>query len=243
MTSHFLKAKSLLQVNPELDIAHLASQYRQHSRVRINRILANGAPDLLDAFERSENWVQLINHPGGVHEIPYRQWAKPSFPGRTKITKDMFENACDGFQYSYAAQRIPDTVENHPDMTLADIAGLMESPAMLKLLEGVTGVSAPDFTDGQATAYGCGDFLTGHDDDLAGANRKTAFVLGLTPQWRTEWGGLLLFHEPGRPDMQGLLPQFNSLDLFLVPKYHSVSLVSMAAPRRRFAITGWLSAP
>ena len=238
-----MKAKALLHVNPELDIALLAGQYRKHGRVRINRILSHGAPDLLGAFERSKKWVQLINHPDGVHEIPYRQWVKPSFPSRTKICEGMIENACDGFQYSYAAQRIPTTVENHPDMMLADIAGLMESQTMLRLLEGVTGVSAPDFTDGQATAYGCGDFLTGHDDDLAGANRKTAFVLGLTPQWRTEWGGLLLFHEHGCPELQGLLPQFNSLDLFAVPKYHSVSLVSMAAPRRRFAITGWLSAP
>lgn len=238
-----LKANTLLHVNPELDTAQLASQYRAHGRVRINRILADGASYLLGAFEQSENWVQLINHREGVHEIPYRQWTKPNFPGRKTITNDMFENACDGFQYNYAALRLPNTDENHPDTTLADIAGLMESQPMLKLLEAVTGVTSPYFTDGQATAYGCGDFLTGHDDDLVGARRRTAFVLGLTPQWRTEWGGLLLFHDHGHPELQGLLPQFNTLDLFAVPKYHSVSLVSKAAPRRRFAITGWLSAP
>jgi len=93
------------------------------------------------------------------------------------------------------------------------------------------------------TAYGHGDFLTGHDDDLAGSGRAAAFVLGLTPQWRLEWGGLLMFHELGQVPFWGMGPQFNTLDLFAVPKYHSVSLVSPAAPRRRYSITGWLSRP
>ncbi len=66
-------------------------------------------------------------------------------------------------------------------------------------------------------------------------------MLGLTPQWRMEWGGLLMFHEPGRIDFAGLCPQFNTFDLFVVPRYHSVSSVSPAAPRRRFSITGWLT--
>ena len=76
---------------------------------------------------------------------------------------------------------------------------------------------------------------------MVGSRRKAAFVFGLTPQWRPEWGGLLLFHEPGQIEISGLVPQFNTLDLFSVPRFHSVSQVTRAAPRRRYCVTGWLA--
>lgn len=120
-------------------------------------------------------------------------------------------------------------------------AEFMESAETQDLLEAITGTRSPAFNDGQATAYGTGDFLTGHDDDVAGRRRTTACVFGMTPQWRLEWGGLLLFHDLGSRDVTGMVPQFNTLDLFAVPRYHSVSQITPAAPRRRYAITGWLS--
>jgi Rps23 Pro-64 3,4-dihydroxylase Tpa1-like proline 4-hydroxylase len=36
------------------------------------------------------------------------------------------------------------------------------------------------------------------------------------------------------------MPKFNTLDLFAVPQQHSVSMVTPAAPVRRYAVTGWL---
>ena len=121
------------------------------------------------------------------------------------------------------------------------IAEMMKSPEVVGFLEAVTGVKQPHFVDGQVTAYGKGDFLTGHDDDVKNSRRKAAFVYGLTPQWRPEWGGLLLFHEPGEIEISGMVPQFNTLDLFSVPRFHSVSQVTRAAPRRRYCVTGWLA--
>jgi Rps23 Pro-64 3,4-dihydroxylase Tpa1-like proline 4-hydroxylase len=111
---------------------------------------------------------------------------------------------------------------------------------MLDLLRAVTRHEELAFTDGQATAYGPGDFLTGHDDDVAGKNRLAAYVYGLTPNWRVEYGGLLLFHETHDRTVSGLAPRFNSLDLFRVPRRHSVSQVTAAAPHHRYAVTGWL---
>jgi SM-20-related protein len=115
----------------------------------------------------------------------------------------------------------------------------MQSAQMLDLLEAITGQRG-GFTDGFATAYGPGDFLTGHDDDVAGKNRLAAYVYGLTKGWRIEWGGLLLFHGPNERTVEGLAPRFNTLDLFSVPRQHSVTLVTPAAPHRRYTVTGWL---
>ena len=224
------------------DAAGIDAQFARDGHVRIPSVLSSGAPQLYRYLEANRDWVQLANKPaGGAHEVPWTDWTDPSSPLRSQLTPGIFANACDGFQYSYAALRVPAEGEKCADPVLQGIAGMLADPAVIAWLGAVTGIARPRFVDGQVTAYGDGDFLTGHDDDLAGSGRKAAFVLGMTPQWRMEWGGLLMFHDRGRVEFSGLCPQFNTLDLFAVPKYHSVSLVSPAAPRRRYAITGWLA--
>ena len=231
----------VLELNPELDLAGLSQQFDRDGRVRVRHVFTRGAPELYHTLAGDEDWVQLVNHETGAHEIAWSQWRMPGARCRSELEPGMFDRACDGFQYSYAALRIPALGEIDDKPVLMALADLMRSEPMQAMLQGVTGLVAPTFTDGQVTAYGEGDFLTGHDDDLAGSGRKVAFVLGLTPQWRLEWGGLLLFHELGGADCGGLVPQFNTLDLFAIPRYHSVSMVTRAAPRCRYSVTGWLS--
>jgi len=235
---------SPLTLNPDLDIPTLAETFRTRGHVRISHVLMAGAPELYRYLEANECWMQLLNKPsGGAWEMPLHEWLEPGSRQRAEIEREAYANACDGFQYSYAALRIPAQDEACNDPVLCQISDLLADAAVKQVLTAITGIADPVFTDGQVTAYGHGDFLTGHDDDLAGSGRAAAFVLGLTPQWRLEWGGLLMFHELGQVPFWGMGPQFNTLDLFAVPKYHSVSLVSPAAPRRRYSITGWLSRP
>lgn len=232
-----------LTLNPALDSASLRACYRRDGRVRIPHLFASGAPELYRHLESNRDWVQLANHETGSHELAWKTWRQPGSTARSELEPGILARARDGFQYSYAALRVPTADESCENPVLTAIADLLRGEPILTLLKDITGVVAPRFTDGQVTAYGEGDFLTGHDDDLVGSDRKVAFVLGLTPQWRLEWGGLLLFHDLGSVDCAGLVPQFNTLDLFSIPRYHSVSMVTRAAPRRRFSITGWLSAP
>lgn len=228
-------------INPELDVAALAQAFRRDGHVRMQRFLTQGAPELYRHIEASRDWVQVINHEDGAHEIAWTEWSAPDSAIRREIEPAMHERACDGFQYSYSALRIPPEGEATDDPVIERLAQFMRSDELVGFLGKITGVASPRFTDGQVTAYGPGDFLTGHDDDLDGSGRRAAFVLGMTPQWRLEWGALLLFHEIGGVDIAGVLPQFNTLNLFAVPKYHSVTMVTPAAPRRRMAVTGWLS--
>ena len=230
-----------LELNPGLDTVELGEGFRRDGRVRVRRVFTQGAPELFHYLEATEDWIQLVNHETGAHEIAWSEWRVPGARCRSELEPDMLARAVDGFQYSYAALRIPAAGEHEENPVLAALAELMRGEPMQGLLEGITGLVAPTFTDGQVTAYGGEDFLTGHDDNLTGSGRKVAFVLGLSPRWRPEWGGLLLFHELGGIDCVGLVPQFNTLDLFAIPRYHSVSMVTRAAPRRRFSVTGWLS--
>jgi SM-20-related protein len=63
--------------------------------------------------------------------------------------------------------------------------------------------------------------------------------MGLTPNWRVEWGGLLLFHGK-EGQLSGLSPRFNCLNMFALPSMHSVSQVTPFAGGVRYSVTGWL---
>jgi SM-20-related protein len=65
-------------------------------------------------------------------------------------------------------------------------------------------------------------------------------VLNLTPGWRAEWGGLLLFHDADGHVAEAYAPKFNTLNIFRVPQWHSVSQVASYVDQDRLAITGWI---
>jgi Rps23 Pro-64 3,4-dihydroxylase Tpa1-like proline 4-hydroxylase len=233
---------TLFRLNPDLGLPALKQEYTANRRVRIHELLEReGVIELWEHLERRADWWHLINTPDGILEYDRAARAKLSAKQRAELDEKVFEGARLGFQYRYEGLRVPDEEQQGEagDM-LTDFADLMSSEPMLEMLRTVTGYDELAFTDGHATSYGPGDFLTGHDDDVPGKGRLAAYVFGVTPQWRPEWGGLLLFHGANDATVSGNVPRFNTLDLFAVPQRHSVSIVTPSAPRRRYAVTGWL---
>jgi Rps23 Pro-64 3,4-dihydroxylase Tpa1-like proline 4-hydroxylase len=149
--------------------------------------------------------------------------------------------ARDGFQFRFSSLRVPDRpTERRPGADLLHaFAAFMASDGVRALLGRIAGRRDIVYADAQGTAYHPGDFLTGHDDDVTGKHRLLAYVMGLTPAWRPEWGGLLLFHRDGGR-IDGLVPGFNRLNMFALPVTHSVSQVTPFAGGVRYAVTGWL---
>ena len=236
------EAFSGLLINPDLNVAAIAAAYHRNGRVRISDFFAAGATELRNHLDTTDDWIQLISTDDGALEIDREERARMTTRRWAKIQSDMHKRACTNFQYSYAGIRVPEDGELDDDNTpLYNFASFVRSKPFLDLLSSITGQRDLHFTDGQATAYGTGDFLTGHDDNVPGKNRIAACVFGLTRVWRLEWGGMLLFHSADHQAGEGIVPQFNTLDLFKVPQIHSVSLVTPAAPRRRLAVTGWLN--
>jgi Rps23 Pro-64 3,4-dihydroxylase Tpa1-like proline 4-hydroxylase len=91
------------------------------------------------------------------------------------------------------------------------------------------------------------DYLLCHDDYLG--DRKIAYILYLSENWKVEDGGSLdLFDtdENGRPKnvVKSLLPEYNSLIFFEVVNnsYHQVAEV-MTGTKSRWSINGWFHGP
>lgn len=230
-----------LVVNPALDWPALAQTYAEHHRVRIDQFLDDASAKALHAHLRArEDWKLVINSGDKLFELTRADRA--AMPPEKRIALDDAVNAKAqlGFQYRYESIRVPDAAADRTaDPTrLNQLASLLSSEAVIARLQAVTGAADVAFADAQGTAYAPGDFLTTHDDNVAGKHRRAAYVLGLTPGWRIDWGGLLLLHRSAT----AWVPRFNTLNLFAVPQPHSVSQVASFTGDRRFAVTGWLRA-
>lgn len=231
------------RLNPALDIAVLQARFARAGRLRIENFLAeDGARKLAEALVADTRWLYVVNGAQTVFEIPRANYDALGAAERAQIEKAVFDAATRGFQFRYETIRVPDgRAARRRSATLLDgFAQFMSAPETLSFLAAVTGATDLAFSDAQATRYARGDFLTRHDDNVADKHRRLAYVLSLTPEWRAEWGGLLLFNDAEGEVVETIVPRFNALSLFTVPQSHSVSYVSPNAAHPRISVTGWV---
>lgn len=230
------------RLNDALDRTELAAAYARDGHVQIRDFLD---PVSAEALERSllgeDAWLQLVNSGDKLFELPRGVRAGFSAERVAALGTAVDEAARWGFQYRFEVLRVPDDAAARAASSrpIDAFAAFLSSGPVLDLLHAISGDERATFADAQATRYGPGDFLTGHDDDVEGKNRVAAYVYGLTRRWRTEWGGLLLFHESDG-NVRGIVPGFNRLSFFRVPQPHSVSQVTSFAGASRLSVTGWL---
>lgn len=228
--------------NPELDPAELAAEFKKRGRISIRDIWPDEiAEQLHDWLANKVSWGLAYND--GDRAV---QLSEDDLKGMTKqrqleLTNHINDQAKKQFTYCYHSYPILETYLEgvQEDNLLHQLLEFMNLPASLEFIRNVTGI--PEILKGTAlaTRYGGGHFLTYHDDLPNQEPRRVAHVFNLTKRWDPNWGGYLnFFDRDGNIDF-GLLPTFNALNLFTVPRLHSVSMVTPFSGTFRYSITGW----
>lgn len=237
-------ADVIFTLAPRPDLAKLSATFAAAGRVEIRDLLAPGqAKHLRAQLNERTDWRLVLNAGERVYEIPRAGIEAMTAEQKGELDERLANTARHGFQYRYETIRVHDrqAAGDTADL-LAGFVAFMSSRPVLDLVARITGIAELDFADGQATAYGPGDFLTRHDDNVTGKRRRAAYVFGLSPDWRAEWGGLLMFHRDDGNIAEAFVPAMGALRLFAVPVQHSVSYVTPFAPEPRLSVTGWLRA-
>lgn len=236
------QVRPVLRSRTAADRAALGARLASTGRVQIPDVLDDASAAMLLDEARLRTPFQTVTLGGKGHVDLPAAWLEGLTPAqRTDMGRAAQEAAAERFHYLY---------DNHPLWDL-DEAGRLDgvwkawlafanSEAFLGPMREITGEPRIAFADAQVTRYRRGHFLTAHDDGIEGKNRYFAYVLNLSPRWKIEWGGLLMFHGDDGHVAEAFLPNFNSLNLLRVPALHSVSQVSLFAGDDRLAITGWL---
>jgi hypothetical protein len=236
------QVRPVLRYRTTADRAALAARLAATGRVQIPGLLDDASAETLRDEAAVRTPFQTVTLGGKGHVDLPAAWLEGLTPAqRTDMGRAAQEAATERFHYLY---------DNHPLWDLDQVGRLdgvwkawvafANSEAFLGPMREITGEPRIAFADAQVTRYRRGHFLTAHDDGIEGKNRYFAYVLNLSPRWKIEWGGLLMFHGDDGHVAEAFLPNFNSLNLLKVPALHSVSQVSLFAGDDRLAITGWL---
>lgn len=231
-----------LALRPGLDPAPYARIYREQGMVQVADVLAKESAEALAAtLERATAWSLVHADADGGHALlsPADLARTPADDLRRRLAAAA-RQATAGFSYIYQTYPMVDAWldQRDPAHLLHALVEFLNGPEVLSFLQAVTGETAAR-VDAQASCYRPGHFLALHDDRGVG-ERRAAYTIGLTRNWRPDWGGQLLFHDAAGDIARGFRPGFNLLTLFRVPLAHSVAPVAPYAGAARYSIAGWL---
>lgn len=234
---------SLVLRLPPAAVAAAVRGFVARGHVRLRGIYPAATADALHRHLAQElEWWRAVNQGERTWDLGPASIAAMAGGGDAPLLAAVHEGAREGFQFLFDTVRVSEEPRERAAraLLLDRLIDALNRPESLELLRRITGLADVRRVDGQATRYLPGHFLTAHDDGIAGKDRLAAYVLNLTPRWRTDWGGLLQFHDSEGDVTHGYRPAFNALHLFGVPQVHSVSLVAPFAGAPRYSVTGWL---
>lgn len=218
--------------------------FRQFGRLHIPGILApDAAADLYRSIATAKGWrraVHVDQHKDA--EIALEGPDAPSPAERAALEKELLAQSRDTFSYLFDVIRVSHDVEAGRPVAPALKAAFdfVNGETFLGFIRDLIGDDSAAYCDMAATRYLPGHFLTAHDDEAADQHRLCAYVLNLTPKWRADWGGILMFLDDEDHVSEGYVPAFNALNVFTVPQRHAVSLVAPFAQGERISLTGWV---
>lgn len=225
-------------------VAGAASSYARSGVIRISEpFSADVAERLHHHLDTEIDWGRTVSQgEKSAWDLTPKAIATLDGDKERAFLAAIHETARDGFQFLFDSLLVSDdpAAQQGRGLLLDRLIGALNHPASLDTFRAITGEPAIRRINGQATRYLPGHFLTSHDDGIVGENRVAAYVINLTKEWRSDWGGLLQFHTGSGDVALALKPGFNSIHLFRVPQLHSVSYVAPFAGVPRYAITGWL---
>lgn len=145
------------------------------------------------------------------------------------------------FTFAYCRYTIPTNLEQTPEnlQILTRIYRYFNSPEYLKIMGDITGNHDGREVSAWASRYDRHHHLSIHMDEDPRQGRIIAHVLGLTKNWKKEWGGNFAFCNAHGKPVDVVPPAFNQLVIFKVPRLHLVSQVKPYAQGSRYSLFGW----
>lgn len=234
-----------LRLNPALDVEAHAAAYARDGHVQIPDVFEEEvALYLTDLLERTIDWdlVYLDAQMRGI-SLTRAQQAAMGQQELQRVMGELRQRAGRALGLLYLGYNmVPAYLSGRdPGHPIHRVTEFVNSPEFRDFGARVTGQPGVKKADAQATLYRPGDFIGLHDDTgWESGNRLSAYTLGFTRDWRSDWGGQLLLHDERGDVERGLLPRWNALTFFRVPRLHSVAPVAAYAQWARISIVGWL---
>jgi Rps23 Pro-64 3,4-dihydroxylase Tpa1-like proline 4-hydroxylase len=227
-------------LNTQVDIEHVRASMERHGRVLVRDIFEPQVANALRDAMTGVDWSLSYRDPAGDAALSGASLRAMDAQGRAKLGDDIHTLAQQEFQFSFFSHSMVASAKRGDNDLLTRFVRWMAMEDFLSSMRAMTGIEDLRRVYAQATMYVAGSFLLTHSDEVGNENRRLAYVINLTTQWRPDWGGLLHFCDAQGNVVDTFFPHFNSMSIFKVPQDHFVSYVAPYAQGERLAVTGWL---
>lgn len=236
-----------MELARDLDITSARERFRKEGRTVVEGLLSDSSLNRLrKAIDRIENWMLVTRLKDQHLALDAARMAELDPVKQQEFHDEVMRVGSKGFQYLYETYslygRWHEGTLRKDAPVLADMFKFLNSRTFLDTMQGVLDRDDLGFVDSQVTRYRRGHFLNEHDDSADKGRRIAAYVLSLTPDWRSDWGGQLQFLDGPDRIIDTFVPRVNTLSIFEVPQPHAVTVVAPYAGADRISITGWLRA-
>lgn len=233
-----------LALNPALDVEAHAAHFARHGWVQIRDVMTDESALAVEKALRALPWSLVYRSAEGVMQLSPERLATITPQEAAMLRRAVDEGARAGFQFLYNQFALLDRYFDEGGTRHEIFAAFewLNGPEVVSMLRKITDLDTTRWLDGQAALYQAGHFLREHSDHSPDEPRLAAYVLSFARDWQSDWGGLLQFLDEDGDVSRALLPRFNTLNLFAVPRRHAVSQVASWSPGLRFSLTGWLRA-
>ena len=224
-----------------LEVEEAAERLARTGRTRLSGLIGEGAAAIHAAVTHPDMvWMRAIENPYN-EDVPVALFEAEPIAEQARLIAMAHEEAVDGFQFIFDRLRLgrAKAMRLPIPQPLYDLHALFNSGPFLDFARRLTGDDRIAYADAQPTRYLSGHFLNRHTDEHEDAGRLYAYVLNVSPEWRAEWGGLLMFLDEDGAVTETFTPSFGTLNVFKVPQSHTVSIVAPFAGAPRYSITGW----
>lgn len=234
-------------LNPDLNWTELKQSFLIDGRIRIDNIFQpDDAKEIQNCCLTQIPYDLIYRNNTGNHIKTMAEMAAMAPETQQLLQSELHQLANKGVGFLYGGYRMQKEpgktsyLESGTAPTQArNLFNFLNSSEMLSFISFISGKTGLVEADGQYTRFGPGHYLTRHSDNIASENRQLAYVIGFTPKWHPDWGGLLQFYEKNGSPRDAWSPEFNSLSLFDVEHIHSVTYVAPYASEPRLSLTGW----
>ncbi len=233
-------------LNPDLDLNTYHQQLNERGWVVIENALRPEVADTLhQVLARQVPWsLAYVDHQGSkkIWAEDLRELCEQDIRAVEQLA---LQQARVGFSFLYHTYMMITAYQErrNPRLPLHKVTEYINQPEWLDVMRRITGEQQIIKTSAQATRYSAGHFLTKHNDNQDGELRYAAYVINLTRDWQSDWGGLLQFMDDQGQVTDTVSPKFNCISLFRTPRLHCVSNVANYVEAERLTITGWLRGP
>lgn len=229
-----------LTLSLPVDEAEVAREFAQDRRINLQGVWTPDSASRIEGALQQAPYAMACYADGRHLLIPDEALARAPAEEQEALQQKILDNASRSIGFLYGSHLIGARQKQFATPALLTaVHAALNSPQMLGFISRLTGRTDIVHASAQATRYVPGNFLTRHNDVTPSEGRVLAYVMGFTPHWHPDWGGLLqFFHDDGRlKDVW--TPTFNNMALFDVHHPHSVSFVAPFATQARYSVTGW----